>query len=339
MALQRVSAGMYKDSATGKTIKAASLAEAQKKIKAAPASTPNKVGISDFEKKQQERNSGKVSIGNPRDRGNSDKVSIENPKVPGRQPIGSRSGNDPASVEAQTKAIAGLYGNEAVNAGNSIINRYLPEGVLGQVDTTLQGGSEAIEQKRSLIGKYQQRDGMQTDVLNRMQSGLGGYTSPEYQAQREQMQRGIDSNYASSAGQLAKSQARAKVYGAAGTAQQANLQQSTQNSKNDLEQQLMVKNIDEKQRRLGEYGNYGRGLNQEEYGRQADASKGFADEASRQRQEQFDREKTNLGQRNAEVAARIGVVTGTGAEGISKAQQKVADRLQERAIAVSGRRR
>lgn len=297
----RVSPGVYRDSKGNLTNSPTSKPAAGKAAPKAGA------GIGKFEQDQQKKKSDTVSVGDPQ-------------------------------AEARNRAIAGLFGNEATNASNAIIGQYLPEGVLGRVDTKLQGGEEAIQQKRDLIGKYGQRDPMQTDVLNRMQGGLEGYTAPQYQAQREQMQRGMQSAYANQAGQLAKAQARGKVYGAAGVAQQANLQASNAASRNQLEQDLMVKNIDEQQRRLGEYGNYGRALTQEEYARQSDAAKGFGDEASRQRQEQLDREKTNLGQADAEVASRLGVIQGIGGLGLTKAQNKAANKLQRQATAQLGRR-
>lgn len=143
-----------------------------------------------------------------------------------------RSGQKAEVTTSGEDAIKNIYGPESIAAGEYLQNMIQP-GSYGTLNTNVPG---------------------QQEVLERMKAGLGGYTSPEYQAQREQMQRGINSQYNTAQGQLAKAQARGKVYGAAGAAQQANLVRATQDSKNNMEQDLYVKNIDEMRSRLSEYG-------------------------------------------------------------------------------------
>lgn len=242
-----------------------------------------------------------------------------------------------AAAEANRRALEGVYSKEGVNAGNAINNIYLKPGALGRVDTALPGGDQSLKRYSGLHDQYAMRDPMQSDVVDRLKGGLEGYTSEQNQAQREQMMRGLQSNYATSSSNLARAQARGKVYGAAGAAQAANLETSTQNSKNQLDQDLMVKNIDEKQRRLTEYGQYGRQLNEEEYGRRADINKNYADEESRLRQEELDRQKINLGQANAETAAQIGAITGAGGTALAQKNAKEAQRIQREGIrAING---
>lgn len=238
-------------------------------------------------------------------------------------------------AKANKKALEGLYGAEGVAAGNALNNKFLQPGALGRVDTNLAGASEQLERLRGLHDSTA-RDPMQSDVLNRMKGGLEGYTSEENQAQREQMERGLNSGYATSAGQLAKAQARGKVYGAAGAAQQQNLIRSTQDSRDTLQQDLMVKNIDEKNRRLTEYGNYGRGLNDEEFNRRAGATKLYGETESGLRDEELGRQKLNLGQANAETAAQIGAFTGAGATAIAKKNQKRQNQIQKAALRSQG---
>jgi hypothetical protein len=233
-------------------------------------------------------------------------------------------------------AAASLYGAEGVNAGNALINKFLQPGSLGRVSTDV-GGENSLKRYSDLYGSVQGRDPVQTEVLQRMQAGLGGYTSPEYQAQREQMQRGVNSNYLTSAGQLMRAQSRGKVYGAASTAQLSNLQRSTQNQKDQMEQDLYIKNIDEMDRRNMEYGKYGRALNDEEYGRRAEATRLYGDEGRKLREETLDREKINLGQSNAELAAQIGAFTGAGAQSIAKQQNKKSYGLQKKGIDIVAR--
>lgn len=235
------------------------------------------------------------------------------------------------AAQKNDKAIAGLYGAEGVNAGNALVNKFLSPGALGRVSTDV-GGENSLKRYSSLYDSVQGRDPMQTDVLARMQAGLGGYTSPEYQAQREQMQRGVNSNYLTSAGQLMRAQSRGKVYGAASTAQLSNLQRSTQNQKDQLEQDLYIKNIDEMNRRNLEYGQYGRQLTDEEYNRRAEATKLYGDEGRKLREEELDRQKVNLGQSNAELAAQIGAFTGAGAQAIQKKKDAKAYQLQNKGL-------
>lgn len=234
-------------------------------------------------------------------------------------------------------ALEGLYGKTGVNAGNALINQFLQPGSLGRVDENLAGSEQNLGRYGELYKKASTRDPMQTDVLNRMQAGLGGYTSPEYQAQREQQMRGMQSNYATASSQLARAQARGKVYGAAGAAQQANLAASTQQSKDNLEQDLYIKNIDEMNRRNLQYGQYGRELNTEEFDRQAGATKAYGDEENRLRQEELERQKINLGQANAETAAQIGAFTGAGATALSQQNTKESQRISREGIrAING---
>lgn len=241
---------------------------------------------------------------------------------------------DQIRQKANEKALAGLYGAEGVNAGNALMNKFLQPGALGRVSTEVPGGAQSLERYNRLQASADARDPMQTDVLSRMKAGLGGYTSPEYQAQREQMTRGLDSNLQTSLGQLAKSQARGKVYGAAASAQQSNALRADQDSRNNLEQDLYIKNIDEMQRRLSTYGEYGRGLNQEEFDRRASATKGYGDEAAKLREDELERQKINLGQSNAELAAQIGAFTGAGGTALTKAQTKAAQRIQQKGISL-----
>lgn len=176
-------------------------------------------------------------------------------------------------------------------AGQEFLNKYLQPGFLGR----FQGGGPSAEQ---------------TEVLAKMKAGLGGYTAPEYQAQREQMQRGLNSNLATSLNQLAKSQARGKVYGAAASAQQANQIRANEENKNALEQDLYVKNIDEMSRRLGEYGGFANNL----YGQQAEA------------------QKINLGQEAAEKSSQIESILGLGGLQINKDFQEQMRKIMKQGI-------
>lgn len=254
---------------------------------------------------------------------------------------GGKGKNRPAKTPeeireaANNKALTSLYGKEGVEGGNALINKFLQPGSLGRVGTDIPQGS--VGNYQNLLTKASERDPMQSEVLNNMQAGLGGYTAPQYQAQREQMQRGLNSGLATSTAQLAKAQARAKMYGPAAAAQFANLNRSTQASRDQLEQDLYVKNIDEMDRRNLQYGQYGRQLNNEEFDRQAQATKGLGDEQAALRAEELERQKINIGQANAEQAAQIGAFTGAGATSLGKQAQAETNKIQKQGIqAVNG---
>lgn len=199
--------------------------------------------------------------------------------------------------KANNAALNNLWGKKGTQAGDALINKLGIGGdFLGRVNEEVPG---------------------QREYLDKLKAGLGGYSSPEYQAQREQAQAGIANQYQTATSQLAKAQARGKVYGAAGAAQQANLVRSTQDSKNNLEQQLMVQNINETQNRLNNYGN-------------ANA----ATEAAN-----LERQKTNMGNVATETATRAETITGAGGLALQQAQNEVLAQIQREGIAaINGNR-
>ena len=131
----------------------------------------------------------------------------------------SPKGRAQRRAQKNEKALGSFYGNDGANAGNALINKFLPEGALGRVSTDVPGQEAIGKRNQELMGNVGS-SGAERESLNNMQKGLGGYTSPEYQAQREQQMRGMNSNLQTGMSQLAKAQARGKVYGAAGVAQQ-----------------------------------------------------------------------------------------------------------------------
>lgn len=242
----------------------------------------------------------------------------------------------PPVKSPQEQALESLYGVQGDNAGNALVNKFMPEGALGRVSTSLAGSEEQLKRQQNLLGSAQ-NSGAQKDALERMQGALSGYTSPQYQASREQMMRGQQSNLATSQAQLAKIQARSKMYGTAGGAQAANLLAASAQSKDQLEQDLMVKNIDEQQRRLQDYGKYSSDLQGQQFDQSAVATQSYGDAEAAMRDETLGREKVNLGQANAELASQIGLYTGAGGTALAKAQNKAAQDIQKQGIrAVAG---
>ena len=242
------------------------------------------------------------------------------------------SGVDTSNFDANDRAMASLYGNKGVATGKALASKFYSNGSLGSVSTEVGGAQGILNNYKSLQEKYANPSAEQTDTLGRMKAGLGGYSSQEYQASREQMQRGLNSNMQTTLGQLAKAQARGKVYGAAGVAQQQNAMRAGQMNKDNLEQDLMVKNIDEQQRRLQAYGQYGSDVHGQNFQQQQGLS---ADQATAQQNintQQLDREKINMANRQAETAGQIGAYTGSGALALTEEQAKAMNTINKKGL-------
>lgn len=239
---------------------------------------------------------------------------------------------------AQNKALGSVYSPEGVNAGNALINKFMQPGALGRVETLSDNGTlatgqaNALERSNTLMGKAGTSPDMQM-ATDKMKAGLGGYTSQEYQASREQMMRGQQSNLATGTAQLAKAQARGKVFGAAASAQNANLIASNNQSKDQLEQDLMVKNIDEQQERVNEFGKYSSDTQKQGYEQAESATNAYNKTAYDLRNENLDREKLNLGQANAETASQIGLFTGAGGSALAQKNTEESQKIQKQGIA------
>ncbi len=113
--------------------------------------------------------------------------------------------------------------------------------------------SDNLYSEGSLGRLNEERPAAVQDYINRYYSGLEGYAAPELQGMREQAQRGIDNQYQQSLAQFAKSRARSGVRGAAAGATMRNLDRERIGQQQNLEQDLLVRNADEKQNRLGQY--------------------------------------------------------------------------------------
>jgi hypothetical protein len=184
--------------------------------------------------------------------------------------------NDPSLSQPEYNAMMKLYGRNPFLAAQGTSKMLFADKSLGRLNNLYDTRTGAIN------------DPFAKDVQGRLQAGLEGYSAPENQALREQMQREGDMAYQGNLAQLAKAQARGGTRGAASTAQFAQLAQGRQQSRDTQEQDLYAKNIDEKRSRLADYATYTSGL----------------------RKEQSDAEKYNLEQVAAEKAGYAGTLFG-----------------------------
>lgn len=200
-----------------------------------------------------------------------------------------------------TLNIEGVTGATNLAAAESFADKYTPTldrvqtGILGYDPTT--GNPIRIGENKEVLDRYR-------SVMEK------GMEAPEYQAEREQMSKGLTSDYRTAQSELAKAQARGKVYGAAAGAQASNLARADSEKRADLEQQLFLKGTQLKRDYLDKYSGALAGM--QDYEMQAS--------------------KVNLGQSNAEEAARISLLTNMIGAGMGKDYNQQAFELSNKAL-------
>lgn len=115
------------------------------------------------------------------------------------------------------------------------------------------------------------------DIISRFRGGLDGYTSAENTALRESSLRGINSQFATDAAGLSANAANSGIRGGALRAQQSMLERNRQKDRAALEQDIFLKNADEKQNRLRDFSSFMRDVEGDEYNRGREASGDYAD--------------------------------------------------------------
>lgn len=120
------------------------------------------------------------------------------------------------------------------------------------------------------------RSGDITDIINRFKGGLEGYSAAENQALRESAMRGINDQYATDSYSRQQQAARSGIRGGALGAQMAALDRARERDRAQLEQDIFLKNADEKQSRLKDFTAFMRGLEDTEYGRGREAMQDYA---------------------------------------------------------------
>lgn len=118
---------------------------------------------------------------------------------------------------------------------------------------------QLTDQTKSLIEQYKgavDYSGDMQDIISRMRSGLEGYAAPELNAMREVQARQNQRNLQTTMRDLTNQGARSGLSGAAGALQKASALNASNRAAQGLEQELFVKNADEKQKRLGDFGGF-----------------------------------------------------------------------------------
>ena len=220
------------------------------------------------------------------------------------------------ATKDENNTISSAFGKQGIKAGVDVMDALLPKGSTGRIDTGLQMTKDA--QGNDVIARDAQGNPIRTqetaDVLNRYNDLSKGLDAGAYQATREQQQKGLDSDLKTQQQQLAKAQARGKVYGAAGAAQQANALTADSQKRADLEQQDKLANV---------------GLINQ-------GTKDYASQLNAQQAAETGKQEFNVQQTTGEAAARLSGVFNAGAMATGNRLSQAAIDVERQAIGRTG---
>ncbi|TXH42142.1 MAG: hypothetical protein E6Q97_36180 [Desulfurellales bacterium] len=230
--------------------------------------------------------------------------------------------------KADNKAVSNLVGPDARGA-KVLSDRFFQQGSLGRVDEARPGEVQDILDKSKAfeeLYRTQPRSADQQDIVERRKAGLEGYTGAELQAQREAANRETYDAYKQRMGELVSRNASSGFSGPAQAGAQAFLERDLARGLARSEQDLFIRNADEKQRRLGEYSDTISGLESEEYNRRRGSLQDYEGYLNRAREDELTRRQENLDRIAAESAGRVS--TYFGGLGIGRANK--ADAYQRK---------
>lgn len=239
------------------------------------------------------------------------------------------SANTPEAQSSQ--AIADLVGRHGAGA-SGLVDKFYAEGSMGRVDESRSGEVTGILDQLSAIrdtygipGKN--RSAELSANLNSLKSQSEGYTSPEYQAMREQQRRGTESAYNTQNAAANRSISRNRLTGSQAALMKDKAQRDKAEAQGRNEQDLMIRSADEKYRRTGEYGNTLRGVEDTEFNRMRGTLGDYSDTLNATRDDELKRRLINLDQVNAEKAGQAGTYFGAINLGETRDTNKRNDKL------------
>lgn len=133
------------------------------------------------------------------------------------------------------------------------------------------------------------------DIIERFKGGLDGYTASENNALRESASRGLDADAADLRYKRMRSNAAGRVRGAAAQAGLAGIDRERQQQGMELEQDIFLKNADEKRSRLMDYSSLVRSVDDTNYARRQSAFKDFRDFQDQEERESYERGRNAIG--------------------------------------------
>lgn len=155
-----------------------------------------------------------------------------------KQPSTTFSSSGPASTNpadmtaAEMQRIQGYIGQ-----GEALGKKYFGDGMLGRLEYSPE------EQARS------------NDILEMRKARLAGLSAPEFAAQRSAAYDGLNRGLSTNLRQLRGMQGSTGVRGGAANAQAMNLMNDAQRTRQGLERDIMLKNVDYKNAALSDYEN------------------------------------------------------------------------------------
>lgn len=230
-------------------------------------------------------------------------------------------------------AIAKLLGKDDAEGAAALSRNFFPEGSLGRVNTGFNPNGGRIAENQDVLDRMRakmeamgpgggaRRSADVTEFIDRSRAGLEGYTAPENQAMLEQQMRGVNQGYMQGADRLSRDAAKLGIRGGSLAALRGKVEKQAARGESEARQNLFVKNADEKQERLSQFGQAVQGVEQGEYDRDRQSTGDYYDTLSKMRADELDREKTNINQVNAERSGQAATYFGGLERGASNRAQ------------------
>lgn len=182
--------------------------------------------------------------------------------------------------------------------------------------------SDLINKRKEQAATAGQRSADVASIIAQRKAGLGGFNAEENAAQRAQMQNQIGQQEQGAMRQLLGAQGASGVRGGVATAQQMMANQGFAKQRAQAEQDLFLKNIAEKQNRLGALEQSVTGAETNEFGRSQQTQGALEAAVERARADELGRQQFNLGQVAKEKLGILG--TETGYAGLGSADRSAA---------------
>lgn len=170
--------------------------------------------------------------------------------------------------------------------------------------------AKQIQARQAQAATAGQRSADVQDIISRYRSGLEGYTAPELQALREQMQSGITTGEQTALRQLRGQQAAAGIQGGLAGAQAARLLQAGQQARTQAERDLFLQNIAQRQNALQGFQQAVTGAEATEFGRGQTTQGALEQILQQQRAEETGRQQFNIGQGQQEKFGQLATMLG-----------------------------
>lgn len=228
------------------------------------------------------------------------------------------------------RAVADLVGKYGEGA-SGLVDKFYAPGSMGRVDESRSGEVTGILAQLSAIRDVygipgKNRSAELSANLASQKSQAEGYTSPEYQAMREQQRRGTESAYKTQDSATNRSITRNRLSGAQAALLKNKVQRDRSEAQGQNEQDLMIRGADEKYKRTGEYGNTLRDVEDTEFNRMRETLDDYSTQLGSARDDELKRRLINLDQVNAEKAGQAGTYFG----GINLGETRDTNRRNEK---------